>query len=265
VFNNHDVGCVIHFAGLKAVEESIYVPLKYYAHNLGSTTALCEVMKNHNVKNIVFSSSATVYNAINKMPLIDNSLTGGCTNPYGWTKYMSEQIIRDAAANNDISAVMLRYFNPVGAHVSGEIGEDPLDIPNNLMPRIAQTAVGRTEVLNVYGNDYDTPDGTCVRDYIHVMDLAEGHAAAIRYLETHTGAEVFNLGTGRGTSVLELIGAFEQTNEVAVPRRIADRRPGDLAVCYADTEKAKNILGWTAKKTIADACADTWRWIKNPR
>jgi len=264
LFDKHDFGCVIHFAGFKSVGESISAPLKYYANNLGSTIALCEVMKNHNVKNIIFSSSATVYNANNKMPLNENSLTGGCTNPYGWTKYMSEQIIRDAAANNNISAVLLRYFNPIGAHSSGEIGEDPIDIPSNLMPCIVQTAMGRKEILNVLGNDYDTPDGTCIRDYIHVTDLAEGHATAIRYLETHTGAEVFNLGTGKGVSVLELISAFEQTNGVIVPKRIVEPRSGDLAICYANIEKAKNILGWTAKKTIAEACADTWLWnIKN--
>ncbi len=263
IFTAHDIDCVIHFAGLKAVGESVTIPLDYYDNNLYSTVTLCKAMKRHDIKKIVFSSSATVYSGTNKMPLTEESETGHCSNPYGWTKYMCEQILRDMSAADDCSVTLLRYFNPIGAHESGEIGEDPQDVPNNLMPYIAQTAVGRREFLSVYGNDYDTPDGTGVRDYIHVSDLAEGHVAAIAYLEKHKGTSVFNLGTGRGTSVLELVSAFEQASGVKVPYKLVGRRPGDLGTCHASTEKAKRELGWEAKKTIADACADSWRWQKN--
>jgi UDP-glucose 4-epimerase len=267
VFRKHtDIGCVIHFAGLKAVGESVSRPLMYYANNLQSAIALCEVMKHYGVNKFIFSSSATVYSGDNEMPLTETSETGSCTNPYGWTKFMCEQILRDTAAvNPDWSVVLLRYFNPIGAHPSGQIGEDPADIPNNIMPFIAQTAVGRRESLSVFGGDYPTPDGTGVRDYIHVSDLAKGHVAAIKHCEKQTGTEVFNLGTGRGTSVLELIAAFETASGVKVPHKITGRRAGDLAVCYAATDKAANELGWRAEKTIADACADSWRWQKeNP-
>ena len=264
VFEEHDIDCVIHFAGLKAVGESVVLPLEYYSNNLNSTIILCDTMKKYNVKKIIFSSSATVYNANNEMPLTENSNTGGCTNPYGWTKFMCEQIITDTVnANEDWSAVLLRYFNPVGAHESGRIGEDPRDVPNNLMPYIAQTAVGRLPYLNVYGDDYDTPDGTGIRDYIHVEDLATGHAAAIKYIKTRKGVNIINLGTGKGVSVLELISAFEEATGVKIKKKIAPRRPGDIAVCFASTEKAQKELKWKAGKTLADACADSWRWQKN--
>ncbi len=261
IFRRHDIGCVIHFAGLKAVGESVQQPLSYYGNNLESTIGLCEAMRRAGVGRIIFSSSATVYNSSNEMPLTESSLTGGCTNPYGWTKFMCEHILRDTAAATDgFSAVLLRYFNPIGADTSGQIGEDPSDIPNNLMPYIAQTAVGRRDYLRVFGDDYPTPDGTGVRDYIHVTDLAKGHVAAIRYCEAHTGCEVFNLGTGRGTSVLELLRAFEKTVGKPIPYQIVERRSGDVATCYAATKKAAELLGWRAEKTIDDACADSWRW-----
>jgi len=262
VFQKHpDIGCVIHFAGLKAVGESVSFPLMYYANNLQSTITLCEAMKRHSVKKFIFSSSATVYSGDNEMPLTEVSKTGNCTNPYGWTKYMCEQILRDTAAvNPDWSVVLLRYFNPIGAHSSGQIGEDPAGIPNNIVPFITQTAVGRRDCLSVFGTDYPTPDGTCIRDYIHVSDLAKGHVAAIRYCEKHKGAEVFNLGTGRGTSVLEMIAAFESATGIKIPCKITERRPGDLPESYAATDKAATVLGWRVEKNIADACADSWRW-----
>ncbi|MDR1692692.1 MAG: UDP-glucose 4-epimerase GalE [Oscillospiraceae bacterium] len=266
IFRNHDIGCVIHFAGLKAVGESVRIPLAYYANNLESTIALCGAMKRHGVKNLIFSSSATVYSGDNGMPLTESSQTGNCINPYGWTKYMCEQILRDTAfAEEDWSVVLLRYFNPIGAHPSGLIGEDPADIPNNLMPYIAQTAVGRRDYLRVFGDDYPTPDGTGVRDYIHVTDLAKGHVAAIQYCREHAGCEAFNLGTGKGTSVLELLKAFERAAGKTIPFKVTERRPGDLPVCYASTGKAAGVLGWRAEKTVADACADSWHWqSQNP-
>ena len=261
VFENHAVDCVFHFAGAKAVGESVGQPLKYYSNNIDSTVAVCGAMLRHNVRKFVFSSSATVYSGDNAMPLTEESRTGSCSNPYGWTKFMCEQVLRDTArANNGWAVALLRYFNPIGAHESGIIGEDPQDIPNNLMPFIAQTAVGRLDCLSVFGDDYDTPDGTGVRDYIHVVDLAAGHVAAIKYLEENDGVSVFNLGTGKGVSVLELIAAFEKASGVSIPKKIAGRRPGDLPVCYASTGKAKRELGWEARKSIADACSDTWRW-----
>ena len=264
IFSSHGVDCVIHLAGSKAVGESVSEPLKYYANNLDSTIALCRAMQKHNVCRIIFSSSATVYSGDNAMPLTEESAAGNCANPYGWTKYMCEQILRDTAmASADWAVALLRYFNPIGAHDSGMIGEDPQDIPNNLMPFIAQTAVGRRECLSVYGDDYDTPDGTGVRDYVHVVDLAAGHVAAVRYLETHRGVGVFNLGTGKGVSVLELVSAFEKATGVRIPKKTAGRRPGDLPICYASTEKARRELNWEAKKTIEDACADSWRWQSN--
>ena len=266
IFDKHQIDCVIHFAGLKAVGESVAMPLEYYDNNLFSTVTLCEVMRDHGVKNIVFSSSATVYSGDNEMPLREASRTGMCTNPYGWTKYMSEQILRDTAkSDNDWAIVLLRYFNPIGAHSSGLIGEDPRGIPNNLMPFISQVAIGRREYLNVFGDDYDTPDGTGVRDYIHVVDLARGHVAAINYMQQHKGESVFNLGTGNGYSVLDMVHAFEKVTGKKVPYRIAPRRPGDLATVYASPDKSAELLGWKAEYGLEDMCRDTWAWqSKNP-
>ena len=266
IFDKHRIDCVIHFAGLKAVGESVAMPLEYYDNNLFSTVTLCEVMRDHGVKNIVFSSSATVDSGDNEMPLREASRTGMCTNPYGWTKYMSEQILRDTAkSDNDWAIVLLRYFNPIGAHSSGLIGEDPRGIPNNLMPFISQVAIGRREYLNVFGNDYDTPDGTGVRDYIHVVDLARGHVAAINYMQQHKGESVFNLGTGNGYSVLDMVHAFEKVTGRKVPYRIAPRRPGDLATVYASPDKSAELLGWKAEYGLEDMCRDTWAWqSKNP-
>ena len=266
IFDKHQIDCVIHFAGLKAVGESVAMPLEYYDNNLFSTVTLCEVMRDHGVKNIVFSSSATVYSGDNEMPLREASRTGMCTNPYGWTKYMSEQILRDTAkSDNDWAIVLLRYFNPIGAHSSGLIGEDPRGIPNNLMPFISQVAIGRREYLNVFGNDYDTPDGTGVRDYIHVVDLARGHVAAINYMQQHKGESVFNLGTGNGYSVLDMVHAFEKVTGKKVPYKIAPRRPGDLATVYASPDKSAELLGWKAEHGLEDMCRDTWAWqSKNP-
>ncbi len=264
VFDENKIDCVIHFAGMKAVGESVAMPERYYANNLGSTLTLTRVMAAHNVKRIIFSSSATVYSGDNEMPLRETSKTGNCTNPYGWTKYMGEQILRDIAfADKEWSVVLLRYFNPIGAHISGLMGEDPKGVPNNLMPYISQVAVGRRDHLNVFGNDYDTPDGTGVRDYIHVVDLAKGHVAAISYVCNHTGTEAFNLGTGTGYSVLDMVKAFEKVNDVPVPYEITARRPGDLATCYADPAKSKEQLGWVAEKNLEDMCRDTWNWQKN--
>lgn len=261
VFDACPVEAVIHFAGLKAVGESVRQPLQYYRNNLDSTLTLLEVMAEHDCHCIVFSSSATVYGEHNPVPFTEDMPAGGCTNPYGRTKYFIEEILRDAAiADPALSVVLLRYFNPVGAHESGLIGELPRGVPNNLMPYITQTAAGKREKLSVFGNDYPTLDGTGVRDYIHVMDLAEGHTAALRYGMTHTGTEVFNLGTGKGTSVLELIRTFEQINGLQLPWQITPRRPGDIAECYAETDKARQVLGWTAKRTLEDMCRDAWRW-----
>ena len=264
IFANHNIDCVIHFAGLKAVGESVAIPWKYYDNNLNSTLVLTKVMEKAGVKNLIFSSSATVYTADNEMPLQECSRTGNCTNPYGWTKYMTEQILSGMAfADKAWSVVLLRYFNPIGAHESGRIGEDPRGIPNNLMPYISQVAVGRREFLNVFGNDYDTHDGTGVRDYIHVVDLAKGHVAAVKFAMEHTGCEVFNLGTGTGYSVLDMVKAFEAANGVAVPYQIAPRRPGDIATCYASPDKSRDVLGWQAEKNLEDMCRDTWRWQSN--
>ncbi len=266
IFEKHDIGCAIHFAGLKAVGESVRMPLEYYDNNLFSTVTLCEAMRDHGVKNIVFSSSATVYSGGNEMPLRESSPTGMCTNPYGWTKYMSEQIMRDTAfADPDWSIVLLRYFNPIGAHSSGLIGEDPRGIPNNLMPYISQVAVGRLDHLSVYGDDYDTHDGTGVRDYIHVVDLARGHVAAIEYMQNHKGENVFNLGTGTGYSVLDMVKAFEHVTGKKVPYEIVPRRPGDLATVYSSPDKSAELLGWRAQYSLDDMCRDAWAWqSKNP-
>ena len=261
IFEKHSIDCVIHFAGLKAVGESVEMPLEYYDNNLGSTITLCEAMRDHGVKNIIFSSSATVYDADNEMPLYETSKTGHCTNPYGWTKYMCEQILRDyAKADSHWAVVLLRYFNPVGAHESGLIGEDPRGIPNNLMPYISQTAVGKFPYLRVFGNDYDTPDGTGVRDYIHVVDLAKGHVAAIAYMAEHKGESVFNLGTGIGYSVLDMVHAFENANKLKVPYKIVERRAGDVAVCYCSPEKSAKELSWSADLDLEDMCRDSWHW-----
>ena len=264
IFAENDIGCVIHFAGLKAVGESVSIPWKYYDNNLNSTLVLTKVMKEVGMMNIIFSSSATVYTADNEMPLKETSRTGGCTNPYGWTKYMTEVILSDMSkAEKDWSVVLLRYFNPIGAHPSGRMGEDPRGIPNNLMPYITQVAVGRREKLSVYGNDYPTHDGTGVRDYIHVVDLAKGHVAAVSYACKHKGCEVFNLGTGVGVSVLDMVNTFREVNQVELPYVIAPRRPGDIATCYADPSKSREVLGWTAQHDLADMCRDSWNWQKN--
>lgn len=264
VFSDNEIDSVIHFAGLKAVGESVSQPLRYYRNNLGSTLTLIEMMEKFSVKNIIFSSSATVYGTPEALPITENMRTGPCTNPYGWTKLMIEQIIGDcAAADKTFSAVLLRYFNPVGAHESGLIGEMPNGIPNNLMPYITQVAQGKLEMLSIFGDDYPTPDGTGVRDYIHVCDLAKGHVSAMKYCAEHTGVETFNLGTGRGCSVKELAETFENVCGVKVPRKIAPRRPGDVAECYSDVSKAKKILGWRAEKTLEDMCRDSWHWQQN--
>jgi UDP-glucose 4-epimerase len=265
VFADHDFDSVIHFAGLKAVGESVEKPLMYYQNNLDSTLVLCDVLQKHDVKKLVFSSSATVYGTPEELPLKETSRVGtGITNPYGQTKFMIEQILQDlAAADPGWQITILRYFNPIGAHESGLIGEDPNGIPNNLLPIVAQVAVGKRDEVMVFGNDYDTPDGTGVRDYIHVSDLAKGHVAALKKLKN--GADVYNLGTGRGTSVLEVIKAFEAAAGKSIAFEVAPRRAGDIASSYADSSKAERELDWKAGKTIADACADAWHWqSQNP-
>ncbi|MDY4883644.1 MAG: UDP-glucose 4-epimerase GalE [Anaerovibrio sp.] len=255
---------VIHFAGLKAVGESVAKPLKYYRNNINTTLSLLEAMAETGVQRIIFSSSATVYGEQNPAPYNEEMPKGLCTNPYGWTKSMMEQILADAAtANPELGVVLLRYFNPIGAHESGRIGEDPQGIPNNLMPYVSQVAVGRREQLTVFGGDYDTPDGTCLRDYIHVMDLADGHVKAVEFAAGHKGVEIFNLGTGKPYSVLDIVNTFQQVNDVKVNYVIGPRRAGDLPVCYADAAKAKKVLGWEAKRTLADMCRDSWNWQKN--
>ena len=261
VFTSHTIDSVIHFAGLKAVGESCVKPLEYYNNNIGGTVKLLNVMKEAGVKTMVFSSSATVYGEHNKVPFREDMVAGGTTNPYGTTKYFIEIILKDLCASDpDWSVSLLRYFNPIGAHESGKIGEAPNGIPNNLMPYIAQVAVGKREKLSVFGDDYDTPDGTGVRDYIHVVDLAKGHVAAVKRAETVKGCEIYNLGTGVGVSVLELVHAFEKATGVKIPYVIAPRRPGDIAYSYADASKAWDVLGWKTEKTAEDACRDTWRW-----
>ena len=266
VFQENAIDSVIHFAGLKAVGESVRLPLDYYRNNLDSTLALLAAMEAHGVRQLIFSSSATVYGKHAALPYREDAETGPCTNPYGWTKLFIEQILRDyAAAHPDFSVVLLRYFNPVGAHESGLMGEDPRDIPNNLMPYIARVAVGTLPYLNVFGNDYPTPDGTGVRDYIHVTDLAAGHMAALGYAAAHTGVEVFNLGTGTGYSVLDMVHAFSRACGKDIPYRIAPRRSGDIAACYADVTKAREVLGWSARLDIDDMCRSAWNWqSRNP-
>ena len=264
IFETNQIDAVIHFAGFKAVGESVRYPLRYYRNNLDCTISLLEVMKEFGVFRLIFSSSATVYGATGK--LTEDMPVGPCTNPYGWTKLMSEQIISDeCAANPYFSSVIIRYFNPVGAHASGLIGELPDGTPNNLMPYISQVAAGKLDVLSVFGNDYPTPDGTGIRDYIHVIDLAKGHVAALNYCLSHAGNEVFNFGTGVGYSVLDIVKAFEQVNGVSVPYRISERREGDIAEYYADPSKAENVLKWKAGLGLDDMCRDEWRWLQlNP-
>lgn len=264
IFAGEKPEAIIHFAGYKAVGESVEKPLEYYRNNLDSTLTLLELMRKYGVHNIVFSSSATVYGAPDSVPINESAAVGRCTNPYGWTKYMIEIILKDACrADPSLSAVLLRYFNPIGAHESGLIGEDPQGIPNNLMPYITQVASGRLEKLHIFGNDYDTPDGTGVRDYIHVVDLARGHVCAIKYAAENKGADVINLGTGKGYSVLEMVKTFSEVSGVNIPYEINARRVGDIAECYADPTKAKEKLGWVAEKNLRDMCRDSWRWQKN--
>nr|WP_144920630.1 UDP-glucose 4-epimerase GalE [Paenibacillus bovis] len=263
VFTENKIEAVIHLAGLKAVGESVAKPLHYYHHNLVSTINLCEVMSNHNVKNLVFSSSATVYGTPDEVPIPETARLQA-TNPYGRTKLMIEEILRDLyVADPEWSISLLRYFNPIGAHESGLIGEDPTGIPNNLMPYITQVAVGKRRELQVFGNDYPTKDGTGVRDYIHVVDLAKGHVAALEKVMHSTGIDAYNLGTGHGYSVLELVTAFEKASGVKIPYKIVERRPGDIATCYADVEKARTYLNWQAEKGIEEMCKDAWRWQRN--
>ena len=261
VFRDQQIDAVMHFAGFKAVGESVEKPIAYYRNNLDTTLTLLETMGKFGCNRFIFSSSATVYGMSEDVPFRETAPAGGCTNPYGWTKYMIEQILTDAAAANpDMSVVLLRYFNPIGAHESGLIGEKPNGIPNNLMPYITQVVIGQLDHLRVFGDDYPTPDGTGVRDYIHVVDLAKGHLAALHYSESHKGTEIINLGTGTGYSVMDVIHAFEKANGVRIPYEIAPRRSGDIAVCYADPTKAHQLLGWHTEKTLEDMCADSWRW-----
>lgn len=263
VFKENEIDSVIHFAGLKAVGESCSKPLEYYENNLNATLTLLKTMLKNNVNKIVFSSSATVYDASNDAERVEG-MRLGCTNPYGWTKFMCEQIIRDVCtANKQLRAISLRYFNPVGAHKSGLIGENPVGIPNNLVPYIQQVATGQREYLHVYGNDYDTVDGTGVRDYIHVCDLADAHVAAYEYLQNHEGCIEINIGTGKGTSVLEMVHSFEKVNNVKIPYKIEARRPGDVDSVYANTQKAYELLHWKAKLTIDDMCRDAYIWQCN--
>ena len=261
IFSENKIDAVIHFAGLKAVGESCEKPVEYYRNNIDSTLTLLETMKKYGVNNFIFSSSATVYGTPKTVPLVETMPTGSPTNPYGWTKLMMEQILTDTAnANPDMSIVILRYFNPIGAHESGRIGEDPNGIPNNLMPYITQVAAGRLKCLGVFGNDYPTHDGTGVRDYIHVVDLAKGHVKAIDYSAEHKGTEIFNLGTGTGYSVLDIVNAFSKVNNIEIPYVIKPRRAGDIAECYADASKAAEVLGCTAEKSLEDMCKDSWNW-----
>ena len=261
---NPDIEAVIHFAGLKAVGESVAKPLEYYDNNIHGTLSLLEAMRDAGVKNIVFSSSATVYGDPAFVPITEECPKGTCTNPYGWTKSMLEQILSDLTVpDKEWNVILLRYFNPIGAHKSGTMGEDPSGIPNNLMPYITQVAVGKRDHLNVFGNDYDTHDGTGVRDYIHVVDLAIGHVKALNKIREKCGLKIYNLGTGHGYSVLDIVKAFEKASGVKIPYEITARRPGDIATCYADASKAKAELGWEAQYGIEEMCEDSWRWQKN--
>ena len=261
IFDNEKIDAVIHFAGLKAVGESVVKPIEYYTNNMSGTLILCDEMRNHGVKNIIFSSSATVYGSPAEIPITENCPKGTATNPYGWTKWMIEQILMDVhTADPEWDVVLLRYFNPIGAHPSGLIGEDPKGIPNNLVPYVAQVAVGKLEAVQVFGNDYPTPDGTGVRDYIHVCDLASGHVAALNWMNGKTGVETFNLGTGTGTSVLEVVAAFSKACGKELPYVIRERRAGDIAANWCDASKAERMMGWKAQYDIADMCRDSWNW-----
>lgn len=266
MFEAEGIDAVIHCAALKAVGESVRKPLEYYHNNIDGTLTLMDVMRNVGVKNIVFSSSATVYGSPETIPITEECPKGQCTNPYGWTKSMMEQIMTDVQkADEEWNVILLRYFNPVGAHKSGRIGEDPKGIPNNLMPYISQVAVGKLEKLGVFGDDYDTPDGTGVRDYIHVVDLAIGHVKAINYIFTNPGLDVINLGTGVGYSVLDMVKAFSKACGKEIPYEIKPRRAGDIAMCYADPAKALKVLGWKAERGLDEMCEDSWRWqSQNP-
>lgn len=264
IFDKEEIDAVIHFAGLKAVGESVQKPLEYYQNNISGTLILTDVMRNHGVKNIIFSSSATVYGNPQFIPITEECPKGTCTNPYGWTKSMLEQILTDIQfADKEWNVILLRYFNPIGAHKSGKIGENPNGIPNNLMPYITQVAVGKLPQLGVFGNDYDTPDGTGVRDYIHVVDLAIGHVKALKKIEEKAGLKVYNLGTGVGYSVLDIVKNFEEATGVKIPYVIKERRAGDIATCYSDATKAKEELGWVAERGIKEMCEDSWRWQSN--
>ncbi len=264
IFSENKIESCIHFAGLKAVGESVEKPWEYYENNIAGTLTLVDEMRKNGCKNIIFSSSATVYGNPAEIPITEKCPKGQCTNPYGWTKSMLEQILSDIQkADKEWNVVLLRYFNPIGAHPSGRIGENPNGIPNNLMPYITQVAVGKLKELGVFGNDYDTPDGTGVRDYIHVVDLALGHVAALKKIEEKAGLKIYNLGTGVGYSVLDIVKNFEEANGIKIPYKIKPRRAGDVAICYSDASLAKEELGWTAKYGIKEMCADSWRWQKN--
>ena len=264
IFSKHHIDCCIHFAGLKAVGESVRKPLEYYTNNIAGTLVLLGVMRKYHVKNMIFSSSATVYGDPQIIPIPETCPKGTCTNPYGWTKSMLEQILTDLhTADAEWNVVLLRYFNPIGAHKSGRIGENPNGIPNNLMPYITQVAVGKLEKLGVFGNDYDTPDGTGVRDYIHVTDLAKGHVKAVAKITENCGLKIYNLGTGIGYSVLDVVHNFEKATGMKVPYEIKERRAGDIASCYCDPSKAAEELGWKAENGILEMCADSWRWQSN--
>ena len=261
IFDQHDIDRVIHFAGFKAVGESVTKPIEYYHNNMENTLVLVDVMRNHGCKSIIFSSSSTVYGDPDSLPLTEESPKKPATNPYGWTKWMIEQILTDLhTADPEWNVVLLRYFNPIGAHPSGLIGEDPKGIPNNLVPYVAQVAVGKLAAVQVYGNDYPTPDGTGVRDYIHVVDLARGHVAALNWMNGREGVEVFNLGTGKGSSVLEVVAAFSKACGKELPYVIRERRGGDIAANWCDASKAERMLGWKAQYDINDMCRDSWTW-----
>ena len=264
IFDKESIDSCIHFAGLKAVGESVAKPWEYYENNIAGTLTLVDVMRKHNVKNIIFSSSATVYGDPAFVPITEECPKGQCTNPYGWTKSMLEQILTDIQkADPEWNVVLLRYFNPIGAHKSGTIGENPNGIPNNLMPYITQVAVGKLKCLGVFGDDYDTPDGTCIRDYIHVCDLADGHVKAVEKLKCNPGIEIYNLGTGKGSSVLDVVKTFEKASGVKIPYEMKPRRAGDVPVNYCDATKAEKELGWKAKRDLFDMCEDSWRWQKS--
>ena len=264
IFDKETIESCIHFAGLKAVGESVVKPWEYYENNIAGTLTLVDVMRKNNVKNIIFSSSATVYGDPAQIPITEECPKGQCTNPYGWTKSMLEQVLTDIQkADPEWNVMLLRYFNPIGAHKSGTIGENPNGIPNNLMPYITQVAVGKLMELGVFGNDYDTPDGTGVRDYIHVVDLAKGHVKALKKIEENPGLAIYNLGTGKGYSVLDIVKNFEAATGVKIPYVIKPRRAGDIATCYCDASKAEKELGWKAENGIREMCEDSWRWQSN--